>query len=505
MSRALKIKQSTYGALGSVVGVNFSNQGSYTVAPSMSFALSLGGEQAQGVVYMQYNPILVGIFMTGTETVAYQAGVPWIMPTTPGALNTPWFSPGLDTPQGYAGDITGTTGVNGQVSLAGGINMIKGQSVTITAGAMGGLINGQTYYVLTSNGGAASVQLTGSYAAALAGIATLTTVVAAGAADFTLGTFANTAGAQWTIINPTHLGAYITLPTGVLNVNIPGGGQGLTTTASAMSWQLGPYGITNPGSGYTAPPAITFTGGTGSGAVATAVMGQATTPTGTGLVDIGFNPFNYLDSPTQVIPTGMTEDQYLGVVGGGFDGGVATPANPTVKCTAWIQNAPAEDDAYIVTQKGATRYLVAGSTNYAVTTTVPGRTYLIASLGDTKWNLVGASVNPRVGDVFTATAVGTGTGTVAYAGTCSLSNVAAGSVTQGNMQITVTTNSVAFRASRLTNKYVWNYATPPIKYATAFFAGSAGAVTTAKAGAEADTFVNGTGAMLLGQVTNYTS
>jgi hypothetical protein len=502
MSRALKIKQSTFGAQGVVTGVNFSNRGNYTAAPTITFAApGAGGTQATGTVYMRYNTSFVGFFPSGTTTVAYQAGVPWSMPTTAGALSTPRFSPGLNTP--FAGvDITGTTGVAGQISTLFGLNLKKGTSVTMDA-SVGGLVAGQTYYIMTSGVGTA-FQLTDTYANAVAGVAALTTTVDATAVTCTVGTFANTASGQWTI-DPTQLGAYLTLPTGTINISISGGGQGLTMLATNLSWQLGPVVLTNAGQGYSVPPAVSFTGGTSTvPAVATAIMNTGIGP-GSGFVDIGFNPFNYLDSPTQVIPAGMTADQYLGVVGGGFDGGVASTANPTVKCTAWIPNAPAEDDAYIVTQKGATRYLVAGSTSYAVTTIVAGRTYLIASLGDTKWNLVGASVNPRVGDVFTATAAGTGTGTIAYAGTCNLANQAPGSVTQGNMQITVTTNSVAFRASRLTNKYVWNYDTPPIKYATAFFAGSAAAVTTAKAGAEADTFVNGTGAMLLGQVTNYTS
>jgi hypothetical protein len=233
---------------------------------------------------------------------------------------------------------------------------------------------------------------------------------------------------------------------------------------------------------------------------------MSTSGAGSGFVDIGFNPFNLLDSPTQAVPTGMTDAQYLGVVGGGFNGGVASTANPTVACTAYIPGAAAEDTAYIVTQKGATRYLVAGATSYAASTMVIGQTYIIANLGDTNWLQLGAAVNARVGDVFSATAVGAGTGKVSFAGTCQLADVASGSLASGQMQITVTENSVTFRASRLTNKYVWDYTTPqPVRYAAVFFAGGAAAVTTAKSGAEADTFANGTGLMELGQVTNYTN
>jgi hypothetical protein len=290
-------------------------------------------------------------------------------------------------------------------------------------------------------------------------------------------------------------------------VNIPGGGQGYTVPGASLGWRLGPFVITNPGDSYSVTPLVTVSGGTGTGLTGAATAIMSTSGAGSGFVDIGFNPFNYLQSPTQAIPTGMTDAQYLGVVGGGYNGGVASTANPTVACTAWVPGAAAEDTAYIVTQKGATRYLVAGATSYAASTMVVGQDYIIANLGDTNWLALGAAVNARVGDVFTATGVGSGTGKVSFAGTCQLVNVASGSLAAaGQMQITVTQNTVAFRASRLTNKYVWDYTTPqPVRYAAVFFAGGSADVTTAKSGAEADTFLNGTGLMELGQVTNYTN
>jgi hypothetical protein len=65
---------------------------------------------------------------------------------------------------GYLGGITDTTGTAGQIALVGGINLIKGTSVTITSAGIGGLVLGQTYYILASNGGAATAQLTDTYA-----------------------------------------------------------------------------------------------------------------------------------------------------------------------------------------------------------------------------------------------------------------------------------------------------------------------------------------------------
>ena len=58
--------------------------------------------------------------------------------------------------------------------------------------------------------------------------------------------------------------------------------------------------------------------------------------------------------------------------------------------------------------------------NSAVTTVtagsfVVGVAYVIVSLGNTDWPAVGAN-NPSVGAVFTATGVGSGSGTVSIAG-----------------------------------------------------------------------------------------
>jgi hypothetical protein len=197
-------------------------------------------------------------------------------------------------------------------------------------------------------------------------------------------------------------------------------------------------------------------------------------------VDIGFNIFSLLDSPTQVIPAGMTSSQYLGVVGGGFPGGIATPTFPTVRATAFFPVA-GETPAYIITQKGVTKYQVASNNAITAGSFVPGNSYVIKTLGNTNFSAVGASyVSPQVGDVFTATGVGSGTGTVSSVTTCALSNAAPGALVAGQMQITVTTTSGTFRASKLTNKFVWDYATPATKYAANFFVagGAANPLTT---------------------------
>lgn len=219
------------------------------------------------------------------------------------------------------------------------------------------------------------------------------------------------------------------------------------------------------------------------------------------IIDIGFNNWGSLTDPT--IPGTMTNSEYLGVVGGGYPSGIATAAYPTVKCTAYIVGSAAEDDAYIITQKGATKYLVVGATAVDADQTVAGGTYVIASVGDTNWAAIGAGVEPTVGDIFTATGVGAGTGTVSYAGICALADEAAGAVTEGNMQINFDDDGTTVQASRLTNKYVWDYSVPPVRYAANFF--EAAGDTTAKSGAEIETWANGTGELTLGQVDNYTA
>jgi hypothetical protein len=62
-------------------------------------------------------------------------------------------------------------------------------------------------------------------------------------------------------------------------------------------------------------------------------------------VDIGFNPYNLLDQPTVVIPSGLSSSQFTGVVGGA-ESGVATTAYPVIAITAFLTGG-AEGNAYI--------------------------------------------------------------------------------------------------------------------------------------------------------------
>jgi hypothetical protein len=187
---------------------------------------------------------------------------------------------------------------------------------------------------------------------------------------------------------------------------------------------------------------------------------------------------------------------------GGANASVATAAYPVVKCRAFIVTA--EDDAYIITQKGSIKYQVATITAVNDEDMVAGRAYRILSVGDTNWAAVGGSSSAAVGDVFTATAAGAGTGTVQNVGTCVLADQADGALTLGNMNITFSTgDSTAQTISRLTNRFALDYSTPPVRYAVNFFSDEGEEVKSGTTGA-----VNASGQqnrVSLAIVENYTS
>jgi hypothetical protein len=174
-------------------------------------------------------------------------------------------------------------------------------------------------------------------------------------------------------------------------------------------------------------------------------------------IDIGFNAFSTLTDP--VIPTGFTSTDFLGVVGGA-NTSIATSTYPVVACSANI-NGGGNVAAYIITQKGATKYLVAE------------------------------------------------TGNATNSSICILANTDAANLTANAMNITFSFDgNVAnvTNVSKLTNKYVWDYdgitSNVGNRYAANFFESGN---TTAKSGAEVDTWTNATGDLDLGQVSDYTS
>jgi len=182
------------------------------------------------------------------------------------------------------------------------------------------------------------------------------------------------------------------------------------------------------------------------------------------VTDAGFPQFANLDPTTQVIPVGMTSSEFLGAVGGA-NTGIATGTFPVVEITANVNGQ--QGAAYIITQKGTYKYLVSGENSVNAGSFTPGFSYQILSLGNTDWTSIGAAINPQVGDVFTATGAGAGSGTASDCGQCQL--VANATINSGQMNMVFNVNGGSAYASRLTNKYIWDNNTPPNRYAVNFF------------------------------------
>jgi hypothetical protein len=250
-------------------------------------------------------------------------------------------------------------------------------------------------------------------------------------------------------------------------------------------------------------------------------INKAATSGGAGGIDIGFNALASLIAPTLPSPVWDSSTEYLGVVGGSNT--VDTATYPTVKCRVFVTGF-AEEDGYIIRQKGSRKYLVGGTT--ARTALVASYAYRITVVGDTDWASYGATGNPQVGDIFTATAAlaNTGTGRVNAVGQCVLTSDL--SPTAGNMSISYFSNdSTETAISKLTNKFLQNFAggetggnadtgdvwaasqvVNNVEFAANFFSDEG---VTAKSGAEVDTWASGsqlsTGNLDLAIVEQYNS
>ena len=201
----------------------------------------------------------------------------------------------------------------------------------------------------------------------------------------------------------------------------------------------------------------------GSGSTVTGTP-PVTTYNQTILTDAGFPNFGSLTSPATPYNSANTlnSTQFVGVVGGSPATSTPSTTFPEVLAAVNILLADGTNTTAgagrLIRQKGAHKFLVA----YTASTTadeslIIGQAYQIASLGTTNWQACGAPAGAAVGDVFTAVAVGSGTGTAYAVGQCVLSNT--GSPTAGNMSIEYSVgDSAAVYASYITNKWIrdWN-------------------------------------------------
>jgi hypothetical protein len=223
-------------------------------------------------------------------------------------------------------------------------------------------------------------------------------------------------------------------------------------------------------------------------------------------IDIGFNDFGNLTA-SSVGSTTFTSSQFVGVVGG-VNAGTATSAYPVVACRANI-NGLGDTTAYIIRQKGATKYLVGSQAPTTAANIVAGSSYLIVTAGTTSFTSIGAPVTATVGDIFTANQAGTGTGTVNLVGQCLLANQAnAALLTANTMQILFSFDgdyANTAPVAKLENRFVYDYNasnTANVQYLSNFFnTGN----TLPLSGADVATATNGTGNIFTGLVTNYQS
>lgn len=180
------------------------------------------------------------------------------------------------------------------------------------------------------------------------------------------------------------------------------------------------------------------------------------------LTDAGFPNFGSLTNPVVNSADTLSATEFLGVVGGSPATSTASATFPEIAAVVNIALANGTNTTAgagrIIRQKGAHKFLVA----YTAGTTadeslIIGQAYQIAALGTTNWQACGAGADAAVGDVFTATAVGAGTGTAYPVGVCVLANSA--SPAAGFMSIAYSVgDSSAVYASYITNKWIrdWN-------------------------------------------------
>ena len=180
------------------------------------------------------------------------------------------------------------------------------------------------------------------------------------------------------------------------------------------------------------------------------------------VLDAGYPNFGSLTNPVYNSDNTLTSANFLGVVGGSPATSTLTATFPEIAAVVNIALADGTDTTAgagrIIRQKGSHKFLVA----YTAAATadesfIVGQAYQISSLGTTDWQAVGAGTQSAVGDIFTATAQGSGTGEAYPVGQCVLANSA--SPAAGYMSIAFSLgDSTDVYASYITNKWIrdWN-------------------------------------------------
>ncbi len=182
--------------------------------------------------------------------------------------------------------------------------------------------------------------------------------------------------------------------------------------------------------------------------------------------DAGYPNFGSLTNPVVNSANTLSSTEFIGVVGGSPATSTASATFPEISALVNIALADGTDSytatssytGRIVRQKGSHKFLVAATgATIADDAMIVGQAYQIAVLGTTDWQACGAGSQSAVGDIFTATAAGAGTGEVYAVGQCVLANDATPAA--GYMAIGFSVgDSSAVYASYITNKWIrdWN-------------------------------------------------
>lgn len=154
----------------------------------------------------------------------------------------------------------------------------------------------------------------------------------------------------------------------------------------------------------------------------------------------------------------------------GLTGGLTSLTGNQIQPRVKIGSA-AESNGSILAAKGSRKFRVVDSATIQDENIVAGRMYMITSVSGTNWEALGGPVNPAVGAVFVAKINGNdpsftpNNGTVSNVGTCTLVDKSNGTLAANEMTITCTLpNSSTFRASRINNKFVYDFSDPVNKY-----------------------------------------
>lgn len=176
------------------------------------------------------------------------------------------------------------------------------------------------------------------------------------------------------------------------------------------------------------------------------------------LTDAGYPNFGSLTNPVYNSASSLTATDYIGVVGGSPATSTATATNPEIAAVVNIALADGTSTGAgagrIVRQKGAHKFLVAATASQvSAGSFIVGQAYQIVDPSDTSWTSIGGPATAAAGDIFTATGVGSGSGTAYAVGQCILQNT--GSPDAGYMSIAFSVgDSTDVYASYITNKWI---------------------------------------------------